>query len=99
MNQGYDINLSFLNFGKAFDIVNHRITCTKLAVLGDSNHLVTKLRNFIAARTSQVNISYALSNEAFTPNGVPQGFVIGLLLFLITINDLLGELQLVQHVR
>lgn len=51
MDLGSDINLWFLDFSKAFDVVKHQIICTKLPALGASDHMITWIRSIHAART------------------------------------------------
>lgn len=59
IDKGSDANLCFLDFGKVYNVANHRILCTKLLALGVSDHLITWIRNFLVDRTLQVLIGHA----------------------------------------
>lgn len=64
MNEGLGVDLSFLDFSKACDVVNHRIICAKLTALEVSDHQVTRIRCFFTARTFQVRIGNPICKAA-----------------------------------
>ena len=74
-----------LDFSKAFDKVPHNLLCEKLAFYGIRGPLPTWVRNFHTNRTQCVILNGQLSNVLSV---VPQGTVLGSLLFLCYINDL-----------
>lgn len=63
MNNRDDVDMCFLDFGKTFDIVNHRIICLKLATFGVSPHVVGLVQNFLANPLFQVVTNDVISEE------------------------------------
>lgn len=78
MNEGSDVGLYFLDFTKAFDVVNYRTFWAKFTAVAVIDHLVTYIRSLLAAKTFQVRIGNAMSNVRLAANSVPQASAIGL---------------------
>ena len=78
----------FLDFAKAFDTVNHEILLAKLNHYGISGISNTLLRSYLSNRSQQTEINGVLSDKGTIKHGVPQGSVLGPLLFLLYINDI-----------
>ena len=78
----------FLDFAKAFDTVNHEILLKKLDHYGVSGVALDLLRSYLSNRTQQTEINGVLSDTGIIKHGVPQGSVLGPLLFLLYINDI-----------
>lgn len=78
----------FLDLSKAFDAVDHDILPAKLYRYGFSGHVLKWLSNYVSNREQYVNINGIESKRAMIQCGVPQGSILGPLLFLIYINDL-----------
>ena len=77
-----------LDFSKAFDTVNHSILIAKLETLGVRGFTLQWLRSYLKNREQFVTIDNKKSSTKVVNIGVPQGSVLGPLLFLIYINDM-----------
>ena len=77
----------YLDFSKAFDRVPHEKLLFKLECLGIKGSLLAWFRSYLSGRRHRVMIDNEASDFLPVTSGVPQGSIIGPLLFLIYIND------------
>lgn len=92
--ENYEANCQiFCDISKAFDRVWHRGLLSKLENYGIKGELLLWIESYLSSRKQKVFVSGVLSNEKNINAGVPQGSVLGPLLFLIYINDIADELS------
>ena len=77
-----------LDLRKAFDTVDHAILLMKLKALDLSQDVFRWFQSYLSDRQQLVDVSGTLSSHANISCGVPQGSILGPLLFLIYVNDM-----------
>lgn len=87
------VDVAFLDFSKAFDLIDHSILANKLVDFDIPINLRILLLNYLYQRSHKVSIG-GVSSGVFVPNkGVPQGSSLGYSFFSIYINDIVNDIK------
>ena len=92
-NKKYTI-AAFTDLRKAFDTVSHDILGNKLHTFGFHNNIIAWLKDYLSNRKQRCKVSGITSDYLDITCGVPQGSILGPMLFLLYINDINNTLNL-----
>ena len=87
-NPKSSVDMIYLDYAKAFDKVDHGVLLNKLKTFGICGKLGEWLHSFLTNRRHRVRITGGVSKSDNVLSGVPQGTVLGPVLFLVLISDI-----------
>ena len=88
MDNGLLTGAVFIDLKKAFDTIDHHILLNKLQIYGVCDRTLLWFSSYLQGRSQRVEVDKVLSSPLDIASGVPQGSILGHLLFILYVNDM-----------
>jgi exonuclease III len=89
--------LVLLDYSKAFDTISHSLLLSLLHFIGFDTHSVELIKNYLCGRSQVVKVNGSISDECMVKRGVPQGSILGPLLFSIYTSQIIKNVEVCQY--
>ena len=93
VQEGYQVDAIYTDFEKAFDKVPHNRLLQKLRSYNIDKDIINWIQSFLINRKQRVKVNGKYSNWESVISGIPQGTILGPILFIIYINDLPDKVE------
>lgn len=93
LNDNNHIFVLFVDFSKAFELINHQILLKKMKNMGIEDDTLEWFRDYLSLRKIIVKINSTYSDMLTTSTGIPTGSLLGPLLYLLYVNDMTEYVQ------
>ena len=93
LDQGLPTLVTYIDFKKAFDCVQHTILLDKLIKLNLADPVILWIKSYLSERSQRVFANNTYSSFEFIKQGVPQGSVLGPLFYIIYANDIINTIK------
>ena len=88
VDNGNLVGVMMVDLSAAFDMVDHSILLQKLQLFGLDNRAVAWMKSYLTSRCQSVYVDGCLSPPLSIPCGVPQGSILGPLMYILYTNDI-----------
>jgi hypothetical protein len=93
LDEAARLDAIIVDFSKAFDLVPHDWLLKKIAALGVDSRVVMWIREFLIHHSQRVRVGRHYSEDVGVMSGVPQGSILGQILFLAYVNDIWRDIE------